>query len=127
MDTKIKKAEACITNLDNGISRFVWNGNLAKIHENQNKFTTTMILLLFFSIYYQSDPRIHPSAPLIVVAIDTMLLSVSFKPNFIDFASVLNMLALSIGSFYFVVIVFVLFSLSATKLSSNSKLCVMFT
>ena len=47
---QIKYADAFITNLDNGISRFVWNGNLAKIHENQNKFTTTMILLLFFSI-----------------------------------------------------------------------------
>ena len=120
MDTKIKKAEACITNLDNGISRFVRNGNLAKIHENQNKFTTTMILLLFFSILsirskdtpvstthrrQQSIPCYFPS------------LSFCFC---IEYASL-------IGSFYFVVIVFVLFSLSATKLSSNSKLCVMFT
>ena len=43
---QINWANACNSNLDDGISRLGWNENLAKIRENQNKFTT-MVSLIF--------------------------------------------------------------------------------
>ena len=39
--------DACNDNLDDGISRLVWNGNLAKICENQNNYYVNLFFQYF--------------------------------------------------------------------------------
>ena len=94
--------DACNNNLDDGFSRLVWDGNLAKIIVIVKLFLTTLVL--FFSYY---DPiqwySYHHHSSL--SAIDTLLPPVSFKPTFIDFAHLFNMLALSAVLILFIVLV----------------------
>ena len=82
-----------------------------------NYFIPSSLILNFFQYTINPIQRYSRQYHLLSSAINTLLLYVSFKSTFVDFAFVFNMLALSAVFILSSLCACVLFSLSATKLS----------